>query len=67
MPVYVLDTNIFIQAHRVTYPLDVATSFWNALKKLAEVEKKALFIAPSIVEQLTSPGLIRLLMDHPNS
>lgn len=35
MPVYVLDTNVFIQAHRSRYPLDVATSFWNALKQLA--------------------------------
>lgn len=39
MPLYVLDSNIFIQAHRVTYPLDVATSFWNTLKRLAEEEK----------------------------
>lgn len=36
MPLYVLDTNVFIEAHRDTYPLDVATSFWNTLKKLAE-------------------------------
>lgn len=35
MPVYVLDANIFIQAHRSTYPLDIATGFWNALEKLA--------------------------------
>ena len=39
MPLYVLDTNIFIQAHRDTYPLDIATSFWNTLKNLAEEEK----------------------------
>lgn len=39
MSLYVLDTNVFIQAHRDTYPLDVATSFWNAVKRLAEEEK----------------------------
>jgi hypothetical protein len=39
MPLYVLDTNIFIQAHRSTYPLDIATSFWNLIKQLAEDEK----------------------------
>lgn len=35
MPVYILDSNVFIQAHRSNYPLDVATGFWNALKQLA--------------------------------
>jgi hypothetical protein len=35
MPLYVLDTNIFIQAHRVSYPLDVAKSFWNLIHTLA--------------------------------
>jgi len=39
MPIYVLDTNVFIQAHRSTYPLDVATSFWNVLRQLAADEK----------------------------
>lgn len=39
MPLYVADTNVFIQAHRSTYPLDVATSFWNLIKQLAEDEK----------------------------
>jgi predicted nucleic acid-binding protein len=33
---YLLDTNIFIQAHRATYPLDVVPSFWNKLKDLAD-------------------------------
>lgn len=35
MSVYVLDTNFFIQAHRVSYPLDIAFSFWNKVKQLA--------------------------------
>lgn len=39
MPLYVLDTNVFIQAHRDTYPLDVATSYWNTVKNLAEEGK----------------------------
>jgi hypothetical protein len=35
MGVYVVDSNFFIQAHRDTYPLDVAFSFWNKVKQLA--------------------------------
>lgn len=35
MGVYIVDTNFFIQAHRETYPLDVAYSFWNKVKELA--------------------------------
>ncbi|MCF8219236.1 MAG: DUF4411 family protein [Bacteroidales bacterium] len=35
MSVYVVDTNFFIQAHRVHYPLDVVSSFWNKVKELA--------------------------------
>jgi len=37
--VYVIDTNFFIQAHRVTYPLDVVPSFWNKVRELAEYDK----------------------------
>lgn len=36
MTVYVVDSNFFIQAHRVNYPLDIAFSFWNKVKELAE-------------------------------
>lgn len=36
MPVYVLDSNFFIQAHRVHYPIDVAVGFWNKVRQLAE-------------------------------
>ena len=39
MQKYVLDTNVFIQAHRSTYPIDVATSFWSLLKQLADEDK----------------------------
>jgi len=39
MPLYVLDTNVFIQAHRVSYPLDIATSFWNVFSHLADEGK----------------------------
>ena len=35
MGVYIVDSNFFIQAHRFTYPLDVALSFWNKVKQLA--------------------------------
>src|SRR5690554_2151134 len=34
-PVYLLDSNIFIQAHRRYYPFDVMPSFCNAIKLLA--------------------------------
>lgn len=39
MSVYVVDSNFFIQAHRASYPLDVATSFWSKVIQLAEDDK----------------------------
>jgi len=39
MSVYVVDSNFFIQAHRLNYPLDVASSFWNKVKQLASQQK----------------------------
>lgn len=39
MPLYVVDTNFFIQAHRSTYPMDVVQSFWKKIKELADQEK----------------------------
>ncbi|MBS1658353.1 MAG: DUF4411 family protein [Bacteroidetes bacterium] len=36
MNIYVVDSNFFIEAHRTTYPLDVAHSFWNKVKLLAD-------------------------------
>lgn len=39
MSVYVIDSNSFIQAHRVYYPLDVAYSFWQKVKQLADAGK----------------------------
>ncbi|MCU0436034.1 MAG: DUF4411 family protein [Bacteroidia bacterium] len=35
MPVFVVDSNFFIQAHRATYPLDIATGFWNRVNELS--------------------------------
>jgi hypothetical protein len=43
MTLFVLDTNFFIQAHRVNYPFDVAISFWNKVKQIAS-EKKIISI-----------------------
>ncbi len=37
--IYLLDTNIFLQAYKVYYPMDVVVSFWETLKKLAQEEK----------------------------
>jgi hypothetical protein len=36
MQKYLLDTNIFIQAHRVSYPFDIFPSFWEKIIELAE-------------------------------
>ncbi|MDZ7742213.1 MAG: DUF4411 family protein [Bacteroidota bacterium] len=36
MAAFVVDSNFFIQAHRTTYPLDIATGFWIKLKHLAD-------------------------------
>ncbi len=36
MPPYVLDTNFFIEAHRITYPMDVFPSYWERIKQMAE-------------------------------
>ncbi len=36
MAIFVVDSNFFIQAHRFTYPLDVAKGFWGKIKKMAE-------------------------------
>ena len=35
MSVFVLDSNFFIQAHRATYPLDIAITFWEKVKEVA--------------------------------
>jgi len=39
MSLFVVDSNFFIEAHRSTYPLDVAHSFWNKVKQLAHDKK----------------------------
>lgn len=36
MKKYLLDTNIFIQPHRESYPLDVFPSFWEKINELAK-------------------------------
>ena len=35
MAIYVVDSNFFIEAHRNTYPLDIAIGFWNKVRQLA--------------------------------
>jgi hypothetical protein len=37
-PVFIIDTNVFIQAHRMTYPLDIVPGFWTKMADLAERE-----------------------------
>ena len=39
MNLFVVDSNFFIEAHRTTYPLDVAHSFWNKVRQLAHDKK----------------------------
>ncbi|PIB31397.1 hypothetical protein BFP77_02180 [Maribacter sp. 4U21] len=34
---YLIDSNILIQAHRKYYPFDVIPGFWNKLSELAKV------------------------------
>lgn len=36
---YLLDSNVFIQAHRMHYPFDVVPSFWNKLIALSNSGK----------------------------
>ena len=36
MAIYIVDSNFFIQAHRATYPLDIAKGFWSKVKHLAD-------------------------------
>ena len=35
MDTYIVDSNFFIQAHRMYYPLDVMPSFWHRVAELA--------------------------------
>lgn len=39
MSTFLIDSNFFIQAHRVNYPLDVVPSFWNKISTLANAGK----------------------------
>lgn len=36
--VFIIDTNVFIQAHRMTYPMDIVPGFWKKMAELAERE-----------------------------
>lgn len=36
MNTYIVDSNFFIQAHRMYYPIDVVPSFWERVKDLAD-------------------------------
>ncbi len=36
MELYVADSNFFIQAHRMYYPMDIVPSFWERVKSLAD-------------------------------
>ena len=39
MTKYLIDANIFIEAHRNFLPIDVATSFWGKMQELASIGK----------------------------
>lgn len=43
MSVYVVDSNFFIEAHRMSYPMDVANSYWSKVSQLA-IEGKIISI-----------------------
>ncbi|ACF14028.1 PIN domain protein [Chloroherpeton thalassium ATCC 35110] len=36
MALFILDSNVFIQAWRLTYPIDVVPNFWKKLRALAQ-------------------------------
>ncbi|MBU0765890.1 MAG: DUF4411 family protein [Bacteroidetes bacterium] len=55
MPVYVLDSNFFIQAHRFHYPIDVAAGFWNKVRQLA-VEGRVISIDKVKIEMFRQLG-----------
>ena len=38
-PLFIIDTNVFIQAHRTTYPLDIVPGFWEKIIDLANRDK----------------------------
>ena len=38
MSIYIADSNIFIESHRKNYPIDVAHSYWEKFKQLADQE-----------------------------
>lgn len=50
MPKFIVDSNFFIEAHRVNYPIDIATGFWNKVKDLAE--KGVLISIDKVKEEL---------------
>jgi hypothetical protein len=37
MTKYIVDSNFFIQAHRLNYPLDIAVGYWQQIRKLASL------------------------------
>ncbi|MEX2640772.1 MAG: DUF4411 family protein [Balneolales bacterium] len=39
MNLFVVDSNFFIQAHRASYPIDIALSFWKKVRQLAHEGK----------------------------
>ncbi len=47
---YLLDANVFIQAHRFYYPMDVFPIFWDWLKR--ENEKESIFSLDMIFDEL---------------
>lgn len=47
-PVFIIDSNVFIQAHRMTYPLDIVPGFW---KKMAELAERKIIISIDKVKE----------------
>jgi len=39
MSLFILDSNFFIQSHRITYPLDIAVGFWKKIIKISDENK----------------------------
>ena len=54
MPIYLLDSNIFIQAHRMYYPFDVVPSFWNKILELSNKGFEEIIVSESKAPKLYS-------------
>lgn len=65
MAVYLLDSNVFIQAHRMYYPFDVVPNFW---KKLIELSNNGKILSIDKVKKeicdIGNPDLLSVWLEN---